>query len=416
MQIVLLDEARFDSFALNHPNCNFYQSSNYGKFMSKNGHNSYYLGLVDDSGDIKAATLITVKNESKDKRKLAYAPRGFLINWNDDNLVKDFTRLIKDFLIKRGFTYLKVDPLVVYKEHTIDGTEKFSGETNLNFVKKMQELGYIHLGYNNGFEASKPRWNSLTKLNANIYSLYNSISKEARDKITESFKLGFKVYKGEKENIETLYQLINNINPPIEYYLDYYQFFNENNGFEIYFAKLESVEFVNSSKTMFEKEEQKNNELNMKIQDLSIPNKDLIITEKIKSDELLSTYKRNMINAINLFQKNPNGIIVAGVAVIKYGKTVSFLSSGVKEEYSNSHPEYLLRWHLMQEFAKQGYETIDFNGITGDFNNSYGSLLERELSNKIVEYVGEFDLVLNKKSYYTGNKLNPILEWLNTPI
>ena len=28
----------------------------------------------------------------------------------------------------------------------------------------------------------------------------------------------------------------------------------------------------------------------------------------------------------------------------------------------------------------------------------------------------EFDLVINKKAYYTGSKLNPILNWLNTPI
>lgn len=416
MQIILLDEARFDSFAINHPNYNFYQSSYYGRFMSKNGHNSYYLGLVDDSGDIKAATLVVVKNESKDRRKLGYAPRGFLIDWDDNDLVRTFTEKIKEFLAKRGFTYLKVDPMLIFKEHNLDGSEKLSGINNTGFVRKMQELGYIHMGYNNGFEASKPRWNSITKLDRNINALYNSLSKEARGKIMEAYKLGFKVYKGGKEDIETLYKLINSPNPPIEYYLDYYQFFNEINGFEIYFARLEPAEFVNSSKRQFEEEEEKNNYLNLQIQDLTVTNKEFIITEKMKSDEKLSRYKRNMIDAIGLFQKNPNGIMVAGVAVIKYGKKVTFLTSGVDKEYINQYPEYLLRWHLMQEFANQGYEFVDFNGIIGSFNDSYGSLLERELGNNIVEYVGEFDLVLNKKSYYTGNKLNPIIEWLNKPI
>ena len=63
MQIILLDEVRFDQFAINHPNHNYYQSSNYGRLMSKHGHNAYYLGLVDNIGEIKAATLIIVKNE-----------------------------------------------------------------------------------------------------------------------------------------------------------------------------------------------------------------------------------------------------------------------------------------------------------------------------------------------------------------
>ena len=63
MQIVLLDEARFDSFALNHPNQNYYQSSQYGRFVSKHGYNSYYLGMIDNTNEIKAATLIIVKND-----------------------------------------------------------------------------------------------------------------------------------------------------------------------------------------------------------------------------------------------------------------------------------------------------------------------------------------------------------------
>ena len=259
MQIILLDEVRFDSFAITHPNYNFYQTSNYGRFMTKHGHNSYYLGLVDDSGEIKAATLMIVKNEKNNKRKMGYAPRGFLIDWNDEALVSEFTNKLKDFLAKRSFTYLKVDPLVIYKEHNMDGSEKINGQSNTNFVQKLQSLGYIHMGYNNGMEASKPRWNTLTVLNNNIISLYNSISKEAREKISESAKLGNKVYKGNMNDISLLFSIINKANPPLEYYLDYYQFFSQNNGFEVYFTKLEPVSYVNSSKTLYEQEEQRNN-------------------------------------------------------------------------------------------------------------------------------------------------------------
>lgn len=416
MQIILLDEARFDSFAINHPNYNFYQTSNYGRFMTKHGYNSYYLGLVDDMNIIKAATLMVVKNEKNNKRKMGYAPRGFLINWNDEALVNEFTYSLKDFLSKRSFTYLKVDPLIIYKEHNIDGSEKSNGENNSSFIQKLQTLGYIHMGYNNNMEASKPRWNSITFLNNNIISLYNSISKEARKKISESAKMGNKVYKGNINDINLLFSIINKTNPPLEYYLDYYEFFGQNGGFEVYFTKLEPISYVNSSKTLYEKEEQRNNELNAQMQDWNNPNKEIVINEKLKSDELVSKYKKNMLEAINLFQQYPSGLVIAGVAVIKYGKTVTFFASGINDKFKKQHPEYLLRWQLMQEFAKQGYEIIDFNGMTGEFNNEYNNLLKRELSNKIVEYVGEFDLVINKKAYYTGNKLNPILNWLNTPI
>lgn len=417
MQIILLDEIRFDNFAINHPYYNFYQSSNYGKFMTKHGYNSYYLGLADDNGEIKAATLMIVKNEKSSKRKMGYAPRGFLIDWNNDELVKEFTEKLKEFLASRSFTYLKVDPLITLKEHNINGEIKQNTTDNTSFVSKLQSLGYIHMGYNNGMEASKPRWSAVMNLNSNITLLYNSISKEAREKINEASKMGNKVYKGSMNDINLLYSVINKTTPPLEYYLDYYQFFSQNNGFEIYFTKLEPVSYVNSSKTLYENEEQRNNELNMQIQDFNNPNKEFIINEKLKSDELLAKYKKNMLEASSLFQKYPSGLVISGVAVIKYGKKITFLASGVNENFKNIYPEYLLKWQLASEFAKKGYELVDLGSLTGDFNdNSYLSMLNKELSNSIIEYVGEFDLVINKKSYYTGSKLNPILNWLNTPI
>lgn len=415
MQIILLDEARFDSFAINHPNHNYFQTSNYGRLMTKHGHNSYYLGLVDDIGNIKAATLIIVKNDKKEKRKMGYAPRGFLIDWNDDELVTNFTNGIKDFLSKRNFTYLKIDPLVVYKEHNTNGEENTFGESNTSLVQKLQGLGYIHMGYNNGFEAYNPRWNAITTLDNNIISLYNSISKEARDKIKDAAKMGNKVYKGSQNDITLLYNIINKKNPPIDYYLDYYQFFGQN-SFEIYFNKLEPISYVNQSKTLYEKEEQRNNNLNMQMQDFNNPNKDQIINEKLKSDELLAKYKKNMLEASRLFQQYPSGLITAGVAIIKYKDKITFLASGINESFKDEYPEYLLKWQLMQEFAKQGYKEINLGGLTSDLKKDYESMVKTELSNKIVEYIGEFDLVINKKSYYTGSKLTPILNWLNTPI
>ena len=64
----------------------------------------------------------------------------------------------------------------------------------------------------------------------------------------------------------------------------------------------------------------------------------------------------------------------------------------------------------------QGFSIVNFNGISGNYQNDEKLKYKVELSNRIVEYVGEFDLVINKKGYYTGNKLNPIINWLNAPI
>lgn len=416
MEIVLLDEVRFDQFATNHPNFNYYQTSNYGRLMTSHGYNAYYLGLVDNVGEIKAATLLTVKNDKNDRRKMGYSPRGFLINWQDEDLVKEFTDKLKIYLSKRGFTYLKVDPYIIYKEHDINGNEKLSGENNADFVQRLQKLGYIHMGYNNGMEASNPRWDALTVLDSNNVKLFNSISKEARNKIKEAFKYGNVVYKGTANDINLLHGLGGNKTQPLGLLTDYYQFFGANNGCEIYFTKLEPAKYVNESKNSYEKEEQRNNELNAQMQDWNNPNKDVTINYKLKSDEMLSQYKKNMLEAINLFQKYPSGIVTSGVIVIKYKTKVTFAVCNINDTFKEQNAQYLLIWQLMQEFGRQGYTLADFNGITGSLKNDPNNIEKIELANKIVEYVGEFDLVINKKAYYTGNKLNPILNWLNTPI
>lgn len=411
MQMVLLDENKFDEFAYNHPNKNFYQTSSYGKMMSKQGHNSYYLGLVDDFNNVKAATLLIVKNETSDKRKMGYAPRGFLIDWNDTELVQEFTESLKSFLLKRNFTYVKVDPLIIYKEYNsnLEETNEHS-----SFVSKLQNLGYVHLGYNDGQETNNLRWNSIVKLNRNSNELYNSLSIEGRKKIIEANNNGNRVYKGSKNDFNMLFQMKTSKSITLDYLLDYYQFFS--NNIEVYFTKFEPAHFVNKSKSLYEKEEIKNQELNNMLQTGGSNNVDAIINQKLESDKLLNKYKADMQNAIASFQKYPSGIITSGIVIMKYDKTITVISSAVSDLVENNISSYLLKWQLMQKYANEGYEIFDFNGMVKDYKKSRKYIENVELSNTIVEYVGEFDLVINKKSYYTGSKLNPIINWLNTPI
>ena len=413
MEIIELNEQRFNDFSVTYPQSNFYQSVNYANFMSKRGYEILYLGLTDNMDGIKAAALLLIKTDEASKKKIAYSPRGFLINWNDDYLISEFTNKIKEFLDKKKITSLKIDPNIVYKEHNFDGSEKFTGESNTSIIKKLQSLGYIHLGYNNGMETYKLRWNCLCKLNNNIINLYNTLPKSGRDKIKAASEYGIKIYKGTNSDINLFYTILDNANAKLDYFLDIYQFFNKSNEFEIYFAKLEPSSFVNSSKLKYENEEKRNNELNMLLQDFNNPNKDAIINEKLKSDELLNKYKKDMQDAIKSFQKNPNGIFLASTIVIKYAGTVNFFSNAHNKYYENYYAEYLLKWKLIEKYAKEGYKIVNHLGIMGDFSGEYNNLLRRELSNEIVEYVGEFDLVINKKNYYSGSK---IINWLNKPI
>ncbi len=417
MEIAVLKEETYNEYAVNHPNYNFFQSIYYAKVMKKNGYEPFYIGLIDDTGSILAATLILVK-ESKSKSRTGYCPRGFLIDWNDDNLIINFTNLLKKFLAKRSFIYVKVDPLVIYKEYDKASFPNSAASGNDGFIKKLQALSYIHLGFNKGFESQKPRWDIVIPLDSNTIS---NFAEDAKRKIEDSKKYGCQVFRGSRNDIDKFYELAKlNNNISKDFYSNFFDVFEEIKGFEIYFSRIDPGVFVKNSRTIYEEEENRNSELNNLIQDMSIVDKSDILNKKMESDLLLGTYKSNMLKAIDVFQNNPNGIIAATTAVIKYNKELIFWMIAINENFKTYFPEYNLYSTVIEDCIRLGYIAANLNGISVDTNDisTHKEVSDFKLgfSNKIIEYVGEFDLVIDKKIYYTSKSINPIIDWLNTPV
>ena len=48
-----------------------------------------------------------------------YAPRGFLIDYHDLELLTTFTREIKKWAKEKKGIFIKIDPYVMYKEHDL---------------------------------------------------------------------------------------------------------------------------------------------------------------------------------------------------------------------------------------------------------------------------------------------------------
>ena len=76
--------------------------------VKRNGWKAYYVGLKDKK-EIKAASLILAKEIPVIKKKMFYAPRGFLIDYHDLELLTTFTREIKIWAKeKKGIFHLQM--------------------------------------------------------------------------------------------------------------------------------------------------------------------------------------------------------------------------------------------------------------------------------------------------------------------
>ena len=110
MQLKELTDQEFINFTTNCSLKSIYQTPEYGLIMRNQGFKPLLLGLLKDEIVI-AATLILINKE--EGFKYAYAPRGFIMNYEDFYLLKDFTNQVKNYLGKMGIIGIKINPLII---------------------------------------------------------------------------------------------------------------------------------------------------------------------------------------------------------------------------------------------------------------------------------------------------------------
>lgn len=403
MKIITLSEEKFNEFARNHKYGNFYQTVNYAKVMKLEGYDYHLLGFINNSNELIGATMILFKKIFLNY-KMAYAPFGFLIDYSNNDLVEELTNRLKKLLIKQRFIYLKINPKIHCSERDKKGNIiAYNPEIN-DIFEILQRNGYIHTGFNNYFENEKPRWNAIVKLTASNDNLYKGLNKQTRNKISKATRCGVEICEGTEDDISVLYEFIKKKhNRNLKYYKSFVKEFKDDA--KIYLAKINTEKYVSQSKIAYEQELEINEVYNQELQEASRRGKDItnIITKKMESDKRLSIYQNNLIQATNFFSKCPDGLTIGGLLAIKYQDGMNLIIEGFNQKYRGFNPNYLLKWELIKQFNLEEIKYFNLNGIVGEFKepNKYSGLNEMKLgyNANAIEYIGEFDLIINRTVY-----------------
>ena len=103
MKILTLTELQFRNYSKLHSSRNYFQTVEYANVNSE--YNKLFLGFVSEDNDtLMGATLILEREIGK--FKIGYVPGGFLIDYDNDNLFKDFINTLKDYLKDKKYIYL----------------------------------------------------------------------------------------------------------------------------------------------------------------------------------------------------------------------------------------------------------------------------------------------------------------------
>ena len=410
MKIVKLNSEQFDRFASSHRYRNYYQSSMYANVMKKFGYHSQYLGIVNENNKLIGATLIIYK-EIFMGSKMAYAPRGPLFNYENEDDIKELTEKLKKVLGKQGFMLLRIDPYIPMTIRDYEGNiMNFNNKAN-SIIDNLKKAGFLYKGKTLYFETEKPRWEALVILQRDIREIFSKADKRTRNKIRRATNSGVEIVKDSNNNINKLYSFIKKKEKkPLSYFKKICESFEDN--VEIYYAKINTETFLINSRRNYEKETEYNTLLAKKIQEVSQDEKERNnnINKKMESDKLIATYKNSLLKATELLKNNPDGIIIAAAMIIKYDNAAYLFTEGIDEEYSYLNASYLMKWQLINDYNSQGLKYLNLNGIAGDFENenSYNGLNESKLgfNTTITEYIGEFDIILNNFKYNLYKKMN----------
>jgi len=394
MRLKELNVEEFTRFQLSHFLSNYYQTINYALLKAESGYDYDLIGLVDEENNILAASLILLKPIGI-KCFYGYAPRGFLIDYENEYLVNIFTNALKEYYYNKNVIFIKLNPAVPVGKIDRE-TYETKLNNNKNIIPILEKNNYKKLKNNLYFESQLPRFNAIIDLKS-----FNSkeMSKNTKNKVKKGIRKGLVIEKYPKEYISEFYKFIKDKKNNSEfYYRDYYTAFEKSDNIDLFLVSIDYSSFLENSQYIYNVESERNNKLNEK---LARKSSNKAINNKMNSDKILLGYKNDIMEATKGISDNKK-IFLAGALVIKHNNTASILYSGYDVNYKRFAPNYFLHYNIIKHY-KDDFDYLDLNGIVGDFQNEnpYTGLNRFKLgfNPNIYEYIGEFDLIVEPKSY-----------------
>lgn len=410
MSIRELTIDEFNAFVRNSPLGTHYQTFNYALLMGENGYEYELVGMFNEYNQLKAASLILFKN-LKMHYKYGYAPKGFILDYFNQEIVSEFATLLKSYYKKKKVVFIKINPEIAISEIDKEtGLKTYNW--NYNILEIMEKAGFKKLKDNLYFESVLPRFSAVVSLKN--YSM-NSVSKNTRNKIRRAHHKGLHIELAEKSGIDILQKFIKNKRTINEYYYkDYYNVFKKDDMIDLFLVSIDSEEFLMNSRELYEKELEINNRL---VSLLNRENNKRNLNKKMDSDRKILNYKQDVKFATELNTKKDK-VYIAGALVIKYQNRVQILMSGYDKKYKSFDANYYLHDEILKYYQKN-YDYAELNGLTGDFSkeNPYLGLNEFKIgfNPRIYEYIGEFDLPLNEKKYLKMRSNGELAKIFNKP-
>lgn len=403
-----ISKKEYNDFVINFPSTSFMQTSSWSEV--KSAWSNDFVGMYQNKKLVCAAMIL--KRNLFFGKKLFYVPRGFIIDYKNKELLKEFILNLKKYARKNNGIDIKIDPFVCFNQVSIETIKKgkqkeirkpFISDTNI-IDENLKELGFVHGGYKKEVNAYiQPRYTmaiSLKDKDGNVFdkeALRRSFPKNTRNYIgnyQEQRGVEFSCSKN-KEDIKYLVEVLNctekrqHINLRNEaYFKKIMELFPENAV--LFFARVNIDKYIKFLENDMQENESKKEFCEKQI------NEALKIKEEYGNNPLA-------------------GATIVMMPTCKTGiKTASFLYAGTNTnilttlKITNGLMFYRLSYCL-----DNGCDYCDLGGVDGSLEDHL-STFKSKFNPEVLELVGEYDLVVSKFWFGLFNLAMKVLKFLRS--
>ena len=413
-KLVRLNEEKYENFLKKQKKSHFLQSYAWGQLSKvKKNLTPHYLGLIDEEENI-LATALMLENHLPLNYSYFYCPRGYVIDYENKELLTTMTKEIIKFAKSKKAIFVKIDPDLIYKDYNYQNEEqKLSYDINKIF-ETLKSLGYKHQGFTKNFETMQPRYTFRIDLNQSLEEIENHFSKTTKQRIAKAKKLDTYVEIGTEEDIKEFYHLMmltetrkDFVSYNEDYYKTLYDIFNggQNSKATLFLGKVDIDKTLTKIKDNLKA-------INNQISILPIDNLSKSAKNKLKE---LTRQKENCNKEIEKYEKYKkdygNNLTLSAHMIVEYADKAWVLYAGNHNILTETYVNYYTYEQHIKYCKEKGLKVYDQFGTIGDLskdNPRYGlHEFKRKFGGDYVEFLGEFDYITNKPMYFIFTKLVP---------
>ncbi|MGN0974305.1 MAG: peptidoglycan bridge formation glycyltransferase FemA/FemB family protein [Bacilli bacterium] len=389
MEFIELKENEFRKFLDKHPLKTFLQTPEIGKLRKKSGWNVNYVG-VKNKNKIVCATMLVSKKRHFGKYEF-YSPRGFLIDFNDIDLLTFFADNLKKYIKKKNGYILRIDPYVIYKERDIDGNIVEEGLDNSKIVDNL-----FNLGFKKSQNLEQVGWMFCLDLDVTEQDLLKRMRSFTRRNINKGLKNAIHIREVPYDELSLIKDLTDSTsnrkgfsNRDLKYFQDMYKLFKPKDEINYIVAEIHLQEYIKEHKKQLEEEKDKLNTLM----------KNNATVEKMdKQQEVIAGIEEKISDAKVLKKAHGNIIPLSGGVFITYGDEIVYLFGGNYKEYMYLCAPYIIQWEMITRGIKNNdkFRRYNFYGIPANINEhpeNYGIYdFKKGFTGYVEELIGEYEL------------------------